>query len=440
MERGGSLGERVRQRRLALGLAQTELGGPGLSASYISLIEAGKRMPTEQTLQHLAERLRCSIMFLRDGVEPAAREAHTLSVVWVELALHNGEPEEVLRRASELLEDSTLAPDLRWRARRAQATAHEQLGDLETAIEVLEFLREEAEAAPAQWPLLQVVVALARCYREAGDANRSIDVAQQALATAKRFGLEDSDESNEVVASLAAAYFDRGDLVHAGLLAKELIGRVANAGTRRAQAAAYWNGSVIAQEHGHVAEALALAEKALAHLADEDQRRNFARLQLVYAGLLLRAEPPDPSRALSLISDLLPALNKFGSEVDLAYADTEIARSHLLLGDSAAAIAAAEAAMSRLGDAPRLETAESLTVLAQALLASGDAAGAATRARHAAQLLALTSAGRKPATAWAQLAEILVQAGEHGEAIRAYRRAVAAFGVPTPMPQPSMKS
>jgi transcriptional regulator with XRE-family HTH domain len=440
MDPGGGLGERVRQRRVALGLAQTELAGPGLSASYVSLIESGKRTPTGQTLQHLAARLRCSVEYLRDGLEPAAREAQALNVAWVELALSNGDVQEVLRRCSELTDAPALAADLGWRVARARAAALELQGDLEGAIAELDALREQSEATPSFGQWLNVVVALTRCYREVGDASRSIEIAQQALAEAAALGLdEESDEYAELNASLIAAYFDRGDLMHAGLLAKKLIRSVSSTGSRRAQAAAYWNASVVAEEHGKVAEALALAEKALARLAEEDQRRNMARLRLMYAGLLLRADPPDPEAAVALIEAVVPALLQSGSEVDMAYADTELARAQLMLGDPTSAIATAQVALDRLGHAPRLESAEALTVLAEGLLACGDAEAAATKARHAAQLLALQSSGRKPATAWNQLAEILMQLGELEEAVRAYRRAVAAMGVSSPQAVPAQE-
>jgi transcriptional regulator with XRE-family HTH domain len=424
-----ALGARVRERRLALGLAQSDLAGPKLSASYVSLIEAGKRTPTEQTLQHLAARLRCTMEFLRDGTDVAERESQALAVVWLELALSNGDASEVLRRIGEMPLDKGFDPQLRWRAERARAAAHEAVGDLEAAVQQLEALREQAEAAPDRWPLLSVVVALTRCYREAGDVNRSLDLAQRALAQAEELGLEESAEHAELAANLVAAYFDRGDLVHAGLLAKRLIARVTNGGTRRAQAAAYWNASVIAQEHGKLGESLALAEKALACLADEDQQRNLARLRLMYAGLLLRADPPQPKLALGLIEDLLPGLTLTGSAVDLAYADTELARAHLQLGEAALAVEFAGQALTRLGDAPRLETAEALTVLALGLRDSGDTITAAAKARQAAQLLSIASNGRKAAAAWNQLGDILMQLDERDEAIRAYKRAISAMGV-----------
>ena len=51
------LGERVRQRRVALGLTQTDLAGARFSKEYISQIELGKTRPTPDTVDYLASRL-----------------------------------------------------------------------------------------------------------------------------------------------------------------------------------------------------------------------------------------------------------------------------------------------------------------------------------------------------------------------------------------------
>jgi tetratricopeptide (TPR) repeat protein len=350
-------------------------------------------------------------------------------VAWVEFALGSGDAAEALRRAGALAVAENLDEKLRWRIVSARAAAHELLGDLEAAIEDLETLHKQAERDVHKWPLLPVAIALARCYREAGDISRSIDVAERTISVVDDLRLEESDERAELAASIVASYYERGDLVHAGLLAKQLIDRVTSTGTRRGQAAAYWNASVVAQERGRVGEARSLAEKAIACLAEENQQRNMARLRLMYAGLLLRSDPPEPATALALIHAIQPALATSGSTVDLAYADTETARAHLQLGEADTAMACAEQALLKLGDAPRLETAQALTIFAQAARQSGHTELAALKARQAAQLLTLTSSGRQVAAAWSQLAGILVQLGERDEALRAYERAVTAAGV-----------
>ena len=54
---GLRLGERLRQRRVAAGLTQSELAGDRFSKEYVSQIERGKTRPTEGTIEWLADRL-----------------------------------------------------------------------------------------------------------------------------------------------------------------------------------------------------------------------------------------------------------------------------------------------------------------------------------------------------------------------------------------------
>jgi transcriptional regulator with XRE-family HTH domain len=51
------VGERIRKTRESLDMSQTALAGDGLSPSYISLIESGKRRPTNTAIDIICRRL-----------------------------------------------------------------------------------------------------------------------------------------------------------------------------------------------------------------------------------------------------------------------------------------------------------------------------------------------------------------------------------------------
>lgn len=426
-----SVGARLRRLRVDAGLSQSQLATQGTSASYISLIEAGKRAPTPRVLEQLAQRLGCSPRLLRDGSGAEDLAAAELETVWSELALANGHAEEARSRTLALLEQA-LDDGHQWRARLTHALACERLGALEDAIRHLEILRRLAVEEPGRWPVLPVAVALCRCYREAGDASYSIDVAQEGLAVATSLGLEGVDEYAELRASLVAGYYDRGDLTKASHLVSDLLRDTEQGGSHRARAAAHWNASLVAQDRGATGEALRLAERALALLSEADASRNQARLQLVCAAMLLRLDDPEPARARDVLSRLLDRLAAVGSTVDVAYARTELARAELQLGHPAAATAHAELAYDLLGPEPRIEKAQSLLVLAQALRADGRLEAAAARSRQAAQLLGLGQNSRQAALAWNDLASLLAELGQPDEALRACQQALAALGLPQP--------
>lgn len=67
-------GRRLRQLRTAKGLTQRELAGDSLSVSYVSLLEAGRRTPTDGTVRVLASTLGCTEA---DGARERAAELFT---------------------------------------------------------------------------------------------------------------------------------------------------------------------------------------------------------------------------------------------------------------------------------------------------------------------------------------------------------------------------
>jgi transcriptional regulator with XRE-family HTH domain len=63
----GDVGERIRARRLELGLSQRQVAAPGISYGYISRLERGQRKPTLQALHLLADRLGTTATWLETG-------------------------------------------------------------------------------------------------------------------------------------------------------------------------------------------------------------------------------------------------------------------------------------------------------------------------------------------------------------------------------------
>ena len=92
-----SLGERVRQLRIAHGLTQTDLAGDRFSKEYVSQIERGKTRPTAETIEWLAERLGVDATFLEIGVSSSERERVESVISRAEAGLEAGSYEEALQ-------------------------------------------------------------------------------------------------------------------------------------------------------------------------------------------------------------------------------------------------------------------------------------------------------------------------------------------------------
>ena len=331
-----AFGSRLRDARLAAGLSQVQLAGSELSASYVSLMEAGRRQPTERVLRLLAERLGVTPGMLRDGVDPRVRQEVGLRLRYAELALQNGEAEEALASFRDLVEPGRAMPDVAADVAWGLGRSLEALGRLEEAVAVYEGIREadgRDPAGAARWA--ETVIALCRCSVELGDLGRAIELGEGALDHLDALGLDGTELQAQLVSSLLFAYFQRGDLVRAQLLADALIETVDSRPSRVARGAAYWNASLVAESRGRLAEALDLAERALAMFAESDNRRSIARLRIAYAWLLMRQDDPPLERAESLLRQAREELVDTGTLVDLAYCDTELARVRLLSGTGA---------------------------------------------------------------------------------------------------------
>jgi tetratricopeptide (TPR) repeat protein len=426
-----SFGRRLRRLRLERGLSQTQLSAPGVSPSYLSLLEAGKRAPTQVVVRRLADRLGCDVGLLTDGVRAAEAAEVELELRYAELALHSGEAAEAVDRFRALRErdvESTPA-SLVTAARWGLARALEAIGEVEAAIPLFEEAREEAETAPEHSAWLPAVMALCACYLEVGDLTHSVEIGERARARIQQLGLAGSDAEVELLSTLVGCYQERGDLVRARLLAEEAVRRAEQLGTSRARGAAYWNASLVSQELGRTAEALTFAQRALALYADGDDIRALGRLRTAYAWVLLHQQPPQVEQAESLLVRALRDLEDVGSEVDLAYGETELARVRLVSGRAEEAAELAARSLDRLGSGRRLETARARLVQGQASLALGDEAAALASYRRAAEDLTTIKASRQAAAGWRELAEVLRQLGRDAEAMAAYQRALDALGI-----------
>ena len=107
--------------------------------------------------------------------------------------------------------------------------------------------------------------------------------------------LDSSDEAVQLAVTLAAAYFFRGDSGHAIRLCRKAIAKAEALQSPAARAAAYWNASFFEAEQGSVANAVPLAERALALLSEGQDTRNLARLRTQLGTMQLQLDPPDVS-------------------------------------------------------------------------------------------------------------------------------------------------
>jgi len=431
------LGARIRSLRCKRGLTQSELAGPKLSESYVSLIESGKRQPGTRTLRAIAERLEMSVDDLTAHVVPADPQV-TFALAFVELAVMNGDMDSARSAVAAIHRDSRLDPRSNARVRAVEAKLAESEGDLETATMILEQVLADEQTDPAAWA--EAATSLVRCHRERGNLIEAIEVGERCTAKLVAAGLSGTPQHVAVGLTMASAYHDRGDLIKAAHVVEGLVVESERVGSREARGYAYWNAALIARGQGKKLDAVKLAEKAVALVSEGDDRRRLARLTAAQAGILLSLDEPQISKAVELLLKAYTQMEECGSPVDVAWIATELGQAEILDGQPDEAERWARRSLELLGEEPRLETARSWMVLAQAETMQGHLEQAIATARLSASMLDSMGATRKAAQIWRDLGDLMKRQEQHQDACVAYDKALECMGLsasPTvPQPKP----
>ena len=426
---GDTFGQRLRRLRRAAGLSQVALAGEQLHPSYVSLLEADRRTPTPEAVATLASRLGVSPQELTGEVSLELEEP----VVLAESSLGLGRPTEAVLllapHTARFTAEVCARDPLTFRAARAYATALESCGRLDEAVAMLETLHTAAHAAPARQNWLPVATALVRCYRDAGDVTRAIEVGEAAIERCRGFLSARVDGHAALVSTVAGAYAERGDLLRAQLLLDDLLDEVSATGSPDDQAFACWNAAINAVDRGRAAEGLQLAEQAAALMDTGNDMRARARLLSTRAWVHLAQSPPDAMQARELLRTALPALRQYAGVLDIASAETELARCELLLGRPDVARRHATSVLARLGPEYRIERARALTALGAALIALGEEAAGVHSLDEAATALDAAEAPRQAAAVWRQLSSVFRTLGDPLRALDAADRALDGVGL-----------
>ncbi|MFC6043108.1 helix-turn-helix domain-containing protein [Nocardioides hankookensis] len=423
------LGDRLRAARQRAGITQARVAGDTMSVGYVSRIETGQRRPDPDMLQRMVERLGVDVEEILVGVSPDRVTALRVRLDHAHLAFRTGAAGDALAAVSDLLADPALADldDLRRDASYLRARSLDATGDMQAAILLLEDL---AEAGPHDLAWIAGVTSLCRCYRESGELGRAIDVGNEASRRIEELGLDGLDESIRLTLSLAAAYYERGDVDYAARLCRRGVDRAEALEAPMARAMAYWNTSVIEAMRGNTDVALPMTRRALAILEAGDDAKNLARLRCQLGVHLLRMDPPRAEEALEVLTQAAEELTTTGAgPSDYAINRLSLARARFLLGDPDVARQEAAQTAADAGTGLPLVAAEALTLLGQVAIGQGEPGAARDHFQEAVLLLSGIGADRAAAELWYELGGLLESVDDPAGALDAYRRSAAAAGL-----------
>jgi HTH-type transcriptional regulator, quorum sensing regulator NprR len=172
-----SLGDRLREARLAKGFTQAQLATGVVTKGFVSQVERNRTSPSLATLRLMAERLGLPLAHFTGDRSPLELSYLRKSA---ELAIKAGEPERALTLVDEALAAPTTAND-RADLYRVRGLALDELGRLSEALAAHQLA---AAAAPLDDPELNAAI-----YAEIGDVhqqqehfNASIEANLRALA------------------------------------------------------------------------------------------------------------------------------------------------------------------------------------------------------------------------------------------------------------------
>jgi tetratricopeptide (TPR) repeat protein len=434
-----TFGTRLRQLRGERGLRQRDLVGDNISASYISLLEADRRVPTDRVVRHLSKRLGCPLEDLWLPDEETARRPAVVELRMARAALTVGKADEAEAWYRRVLMEHDGDTAISQEAEFGLARAAEQAGRHAQAAEGYRACLDAAED-PAYPHRIGATMGLVRSLAHGDDAASAVAAALLAKRQVQEAGLNVSDVAVEICAILATVLCERGDYAAAEEPVVEALKIVPKITDHQALTETYWQAAADAYEANQTGYAQELASR-ITDIDAHDYGHTLGMLRAVYGSLLLRQSPPDPQKAREMLEVAVADLDASGAVGDAMRCRSDLVRALIMLDDCAEALTLADAILGD-ADTPPMERirAQVLRATTQCLLDDTEAARAACHASRAE--LEDQPRGSQTSQLWSLLGETMTQVGDTEGAIHAYRRAINGLGVdlpPTLLPAPVRK-
>jgi tetratricopeptide (TPR) repeat protein len=422
------LGDRVRQLRIAQGLTQTELAGDRFSKEYVSQIERGKTRPTGETVAWLAERLAVDAGFLSMGVSTDERNRVESLVVRAEASLERNEYDEAVEVLSDLAPALAAleVPELELRALLAESWARIYVGEVRTAMSVLERARELAESPQfSDVERADVLYRLGCCRTKLGSMSTAVSLLSEAYELATRSGLPADRLRAHILEWRSRCYQRQRDFEAAREDVERALELAEGLNDTQTMAHVYFQASLIAERTGRWVLARGYAEKAKERYQEVADEVNVGKLLNNLGGLNFLLGRPE--RAVEYLKDAFRVALDTDNDIDAAYAISSLAQVHQRMGEDAVAEGEARKALELLAaceDTDLLaEVGNVQLVLGRALLGQGRVDEAAEIFVAAEESFSQISSASHRAAAWVAQGDVAARRGDDSAAARLYRRA-----------------
>src|SRR5919202_3271654 len=421
-----TLGDRVRQLRVARGLTQTELAGERCSKEYVSQIERGKTRPTGETIEWLADRLGVDTTFLETGISSSERERVESTISRAEAALESSRYDEAVADLSALGPSlsAAAAPELELRALLAQAWGRMYLGELRPALDLLARAREIAEAPTfTDVDRAEVLFRIGACRHRLNSISTAVALFTEAYDLATRSGLPADRLRSRILERRARCFQRQRDFEAAREDVERALELAEGLNARRTIADAYFQASLIAEREGRWVLARSYAERAKSLFEEISDHVNAGKLLNNLGGLNFLLGKPD--EAIAYLKDAFRVALDAGNDIDAAYAVSSLAQVHLRTGNVDVAEDQARHAIELLHGRTEFldEIGNAQLVLGRALLEQSRLDEAEATFRQAEESFAQISSASHRAAAWVAQGDLATRRGDDRTAAHLYRRA-----------------
>lgn len=405
-------GARLRKARRDRGMSQHDASTGIVTASFLSLIESGKRIPSPKVAAALAERVGVAVDVAE--ARPDTANPHFVSAL---AAAQVGD-------MGAAAEQAMLLP-LGWPGRGLiDGLVAEHRGELVESTRLLTAALQSAGVGSELW--LEISAALCRIAFNAGNVAAAIEVGEAALAISDLPTPRSEDLVVGIRASLSGVYCEAGNLARARELMEDPAAQPSTAWQRGTQ---LWARSILAMVEGRSDEAEMLAAEALRLFREADRPISVARLQVNAAMVKLQAPGLQVQDVLALLVPAERTFRTLESPFDLAGCLSARARLEAMTGDRDAARTNVEEALLLVRDEGSGLRARIYASAGLTFLMLGDRSHAEAQLLEARHLLEAGGVNRAAAATWRQLASAYEEMGQLDLALACMKAATDLLGV-----------
>jgi tetratricopeptide (TPR) repeat protein len=418
------LGTRLRRLRRRRGLTQRQLGEPRYTHAYISTIEAGRRRPSREALEHFATNLGVDVEELLSGRSPELEPRLQLSLQEARVAVSEGRFEEIDGELGRIAREARRyeLPRLEARTEEIRGLWLERSGRSEEALERYqhadELLQDEPPTARAD-----AVDGKATCFAALGDVRYAIFLLESLLDEIERAGLRDPVALGRIHAALTYWYLDLGLMRKAAESAAELERLAPRVSDPARLAQMHMNVARQYLSAGRIDDATASLQRA------EDAYRQLGLLTEMGGAHLARgyvlSREEDLEGARRELEEARTIFERTGNTKDLSRALNELARVARIEGDAHGARVLLERSIALLGTGDDPELALAHLELGKVLV-DLDATRAEKHLRSAVELYGRTEQPVAIAVSYRVLGDLLHATGDGAGGCEAYRTGIIA--------------